>query len=161
MWGMYKPDDAIKVMFAIIFTAMSAGQATTFTPNAAKAKIAAASIFELMDRVPKIDCTSSGGHNPPRDQVKGFATGKEVQFSYPARPNIPILKGFDISAFPGQTVALVGPSGCGKSTIISLLERFYDSTSGDVAFDLENVKKWNLKALRTHMALVGQEPSKS
>ena len=159
-------------MFAVIFTAMNAGNsessilnvylltflAATFTPNIAKAKIAASSIFEILDRVPEIDSSADTGFDPKREDTIGLATGTSVCFSYPTRPNVPVLKGLAVTASPGQTVALVGASGSGKSTIISLLERFYDSISGDVAFDREDVKKWKLKALRSHLSLVGQEP---
>ncbi|KAK6034960.1 hypothetical protein COOONC_27534, partial [Cooperia oncophora] len=68
------------------------------------------------------------------------------------------MRGLQFSAQRGQTVALVGPSGSGKSTIISMLERFYDATSGCVRFDGKDVKTLSLSHLRTQMALVGQEP---
>ncbi len=55
-----------------------------------------------------------------------------VSFSYPSRPDVPILSGIDINIKPGQTVALVGPSGCGKSTIVKLLQRIYDFKDGFV-----------------------------
>jgi ABC-type multidrug transport system fused ATPase/permease subunit len=55
-----------------------------------------------------------------------------VRFRYPTRQNVTILRGLDISAKPGQMVALVGSSGCGKSTTVSIVERFYDAEAGDV-----------------------------
>ena len=55
---------------------------------------------------------------------------EKVEFEYPARPNVPVLQGLNLSVKPGQTLALVGPSGCGKSTVVSLLERFYDPPKG-------------------------------
>ncbi|KAG1140623.1 hypothetical protein G6F36_015822 [Rhizopus arrhizus] len=58
----------------------------------------------------------------------------------------------------GQTIALVGPSGCGKSTTIGMLQRWYDPVSGSVRLDEKDVKRYSLNNLRSHMALVGQEP---
>ena len=54
----------------------------------------------------------------------------EVHFTYPSRPNIPVLQGMSFSVESGTTLALVGPSGCGKSTVVSLLERLYDPNDG-------------------------------
>lgn len=50
----------------------------------------------------------------------------DVDFSYPSRPDIQILKKMNVEVKPGQTIALVGQSGSGKSTIVGLVERFYD-----------------------------------
>ena len=62
---------------------------------------------------------------------------EKVEFKYPARSNVPVLQGLNLSVKPGQTLALVGPSGCGKSTVVSLLERFYDPLKGNVVrFDV-------------------------
>ena len=72
----------------------------------------------------------------------------KVQFSYPTRPHIKVLRGLSLVIPPGKTVALVGPSGCGKSTVISLLERFYDTTTGDVLLDGVSVKKLHVNWLR-------------
>ena len=58
----------------------------------------------------------------------------------------------------GQKVALVGSSGCGKSTCIGLLERFYDPLSGVIKIDGVDIKKFNLKSLRSCLGLVSQEP---
>ena len=58
---------------------------------------------------------------------------------------------------PGETVAVVGPSGAGKSTLFSLLLRFYDPQSGEVAVDGQNIKRLDPVALRQKIALVPQE----
>lgn len=64
--------------------------------------------------------------------IVGKVTFKDVRFNYPARPDVPVLRGLSVSVEPGQTLALVGASGCGKSTVVSLLERFYEPLSGSV-----------------------------
>ena len=53
-------------------------------------------------------------------------------FSYPARPDVPVLRGLSVRIAAGQTVALVGPSGCGKSTTVQLIQRFYETERGQV-----------------------------
>lgn len=47
--------------------------------------------------------------------------------------NSQILRGFNLTINPGETVALVGSSGCGKSTCVQLIQRFYDPVSGSVS----------------------------
>lgn len=54
----------------------------------------------------------------------------DVRFKYPSRPNTQVLRGLNFTVEPGQTLAIVGESGCGKSTVVSLLERFYDPSTG-------------------------------
>ena len=54
----------------------------------------------------------------------------KVHFTYPSRPNIPVLQGLSFSVECGKTLALVGASGCGKSTVVSLLGRLYDPDDG-------------------------------
>lgn len=62
----------------------------------------------------------------------GQASLQAVQFKYPTRPNIQVLKKLDLEVEKGKTIALVGASGCGKSTVIQLLERYYDPDEGIV-----------------------------
>jgi len=90
--------------------------------------------------------------------LKGSAALEKVEFAYPTRPDVKLFNGVDLEVQPSQTVALVGPSGCGKSTIIALLERWYDAAKGRVIVDHHDIKDMQLNNLRTHMALVGQEP---
>jgi len=156
LWDLHDPLEVLKAMFAIVFTAMGAGQIATFAPDAAKAQLAAHSILAILDREPVIDTFSPEGTVPNAPQ--GLAKIKSAEFSYPTRPNVAVLRGLNIEAQPGTTVALVGASGCGKSTVMGLIERWYDVKGGHVDVDGLDVREWILKKLREEMALVGQEP---
>lgn len=65
-------------------------------------------------------------------KIQGRVTFSGVNFRYPNRPNVPVLRGLNLEVKPGQTLALVGASGCGKSTIVALLQCFYRPDSGQV-----------------------------
>ena len=90
--------------------------------------------------------------------MKGIVDFQNVHFTYPSRPGVSVLEGFNISIKSGQTLALVGPSGSGKSTIISLIERFYDPTEGSILLDGVNLHDLNISWLRRQISLVSQEP---
>lgn len=62
-------------------------------------------------------------------RLKGEIAFRHVSFSYPSEPK-PVLNDLSFLVEPGNTIAFVGPSGSGKSTIVSLVQRFYDPTSG-------------------------------
>ncbi len=82
----------------------------------------------------------------------------DVHFSYPERPTVAVLRGFKLSVGKGKTLALCGGSGGGKSTIISLLERFYEPTSGSITMDGIDISCLPLQELRNQLGLVSQEP---
>uniref|UniRef100_H2ZPW4 Bile salt export pump n=1 Tax=Ciona savignyi TaxID=51511 RepID=H2ZPW4_CIOSA len=149
-------DNVFKVLTAVIFGAMAVGQNSSFAPDYAEAKVSAKRMFALFDRTPEIDVYSDNGASPAH--CKGEITLKSVRFHYPTRPDLPVLKGLDITIKPGQTLALVGQSGCGKSTTVQLLERFYDADEGEVSIDGCDIKKLNIKWVRQQMGLVSQEP---
>lgn len=64
--------------------------------------------------------------------MEGRVRFTDVEFKYPSRPDVPVLRNLSVAVEPGQTLALVGQSGCGKSTSVSLLQRFYDVAAGSV-----------------------------
>jgi ATP-binding cassette subfamily B (MDR/TAP) protein 1 len=70
-----------------------------------------------------------------------------------------VLKGLNLDIKPGQYVALVGSSGCGKSTTVALIERFYDSTAGQVVVDGIPVSEYHLAEYRKNISIVSQEPT--
>ncbi len=111
-----------------------------------KARGAAAKLFATIDRVPAIDSSDPDGLKP--ESVKGIISFEDVEFYYPSRQNVPILKGLTTTFEAGHNVALVGASGSGKSTVVSLVERFYDPISGVIKLDGRDIKSLNVKWLR-------------
>ena len=121
------------------------------------ARGAAAKLYATIDRVPDIDSANPDGLQ--LENVYGEISLEDIKFHYPSRPNVPIVKGLNLTFKAGKTAALVGASGSGKSTIISLIERFYDPTEGTVKLDGVDLKELNLKWLRSQIGLVSQEPT--
>ncbi len=68
-----------------------------------------------------------------------------------------MLNGINLEVKPGETVALVGASGAGKSTLFSLLQRFYDASSGSVKVDGVDVRQADFQQLRQRFAYVEQD----
>lgn len=64
--------------------------------------------------------------------MNGDVATKKLFFAYPTRPNVSVANGLTVNANRGTTIALVGPSGGGKSTVVTLLQRFYEPTSGSI-----------------------------
>ncbi|KAI3882899.1 hypothetical protein MKX03_035915 [Papaver bracteatum] len=122
------------------------------TSDLAKGADAIRSVFGILDRKPEIDPDDPQGIEPKKE-LEGNIVLKNVFFAYPARPDQMIFKGLSLKIEAGTTVALVGESGSGKSTIISLIERFYDPLNGSVEIDKKDIKLYNLRALRSHIAL--------
>ncbi|MDE5977469.1 MAG: ABC transporter ATP-binding protein/permease, partial [Turicibacter sp.] len=80
---------------------------------------------------------------------------ENVNFSYDSKE--PILTDVSFEAKPNQIIAFAGPSGSGKSTIFSLLERFYEPTSGTIQFGDIPIEDINLKNYRSQIGLVSQD----
>jgi ATP-binding cassette subfamily B (MDR/TAP) protein 1 len=88
-----------------------------------------------------------------------FIEFRDVHFRYPSRPDVKVLKGIDFKIYAGENISIVGPSGCGKSTIVSLIERFYDISSGEVFIRGTPLSKLDITAFRATLGLVSQETS--
>jgi ABC-type multidrug transport system fused ATPase/permease subunit len=89
--------------------------------------------------------------------IDGSVRFENLQFSYPQRADIEVLKGINFALAPNQTLALVGKSGSGKSTIANLLLQFYQPTQGAIYFGSELASSFDLHQLRQQMAIVPQE----
>ncbi|KAG0460760.1 hypothetical protein HPP92_021057 [Vanilla planifolia] len=146
---------AFTTILNVIFSGFALGQAAPNLSSIAKGHAAASSIIVMIEKVSNATERFNGAVIP---QVHGEVEFCEVSFSYPSRKNI-IFDGISFSITAGRTTAIVGQSGSGKSTIISLLERFYEPTSGKILLDGHDVKSLQLKWLRNQMGLVSQEPA--
>ena len=118
-----------------------------------KGLAAAEDIFQSMDKQPEdyesgIDLSKS---------LEGSVELKNVNFAY-NEDGENVLNNISLTVEKGQTIALVGRSGSGKSTIVNLLNRFYDSYSGQITIDGYDIKKIKLKDLRSSISFVSQDP---
>ncbi|XP_041798486.1 ATP-binding cassette, sub-family B (MDR/TAP), member 4 [Chelmon rostratus] len=154
--GRMEVEGVFLVISAVLYGAMAVGEANSFAPNYAKAKLSAAHIMMLISRESAIDNLSQEGESP--EKFDGNVCFDDVKFNYPSRPDVPILQGLNLKVKKGETLALVGSSGCGKSTTIQLLERFYDPRHGRVELDGINIKQLNIHWLRSQIGIVSQEP---
>jgi len=147
----------LSVFFCTIMGSMALGQIAPPMISFIAAKTAVRSVLDVINRKPLIDGLSKEG-DTPETRPQGAIEIKDVNFSYPSRPNITVCRDYNLRIEPGESVALVGVSGCGKSTIINLLLRFYDPQSGVVSLDGHDIKKLNIRWLRNQIGYVGQEP---
>ncbi|KAI5331896.1 hypothetical protein L3X38_022022 [Prunus dulcis] len=153
----YNGGQVINVIFAIMTGGISLGQTPPSLNAFASGKAAAYKMLETIKRTPKIDPYDTSGI--VLEDIKGEVELKEVDFRYPARPDVQIFAGFTLHVPSGTTTALVGQSGSGKSTVIGLVERFYDPEAGQVLIDGVDLKKLQLKSIREKIGLVSQEPN--
>ena len=87
--------------------------------------------------------------------LRGDVRFHDVVFGYV--PGHPVLKGINLYAKPGQKIALVGSTGAGKTTIASLINRFYEVTSGTITYDGIDVRDIKKDDLRHSLGVVLQD----
>lgn len=152
----YSPGDMFSVFFLVMMGSMSLSMSAPFIESFGIAKGAAAKVFSIIARQPKIDTLAAIGDRP--DKCEGNIELRKVYFNYPSRKTVKVLQGVSLHIKRGETVALVGSSGCGKSTCIQLIQRFYDPTDGEIEIDGRDIKTLDVTWLRSKIGVVGQEP---
>jgi subfamily B ATP-binding cassette protein MsbA len=118
----------------------------------ARAQAAMNRIFRTLDTPNPIHDKPGALPMPP---IVGKVRFENVWFEY--EPGQPVLKGIEMEAKPGQTIALVGFSGSGKTTITSLLLRNYDPTSGCIMVDGIDLRDIQIESYREQVGVVAQE----
>ena len=114
--------------------------------------VCAGRIFELLEQPDRVPDTKSPVR---REGTEGAVRFCDVCFSY--TPQRPLIRNFNVSVKPGQTVAIVGPTGCGKTTLINLLLRFYDPQSGKITLDGVDLRDYTRHDLRKKWGMVLQD----
>jgi ATP-binding cassette subfamily B protein len=110
-------------------------------------------ILEILEEKSELELEKVTLPNP----IKGEIEFKSVNFSYPSRTDVEVLKDIDLKIEPGKKIALVGHSGAGKSTIVQLLMKFYPDYSGQILIDGQDIKYQDVTFLRQNVAIVPQE----
>lgn len=112
----------------------------------------AARVFRFLDEEPE---TEDSPDAEELTEIQGKVEFEDVAFSY--RPDQRFMEHLNLSAQPGQRIAIVGPTGCGKTTLINLLMRFYDVTDGNIYVDGHEIRDITRKSLRSNFGMVLQE----
>ncbi len=153
--GTLSPGDLMAFMMYTAIVASALGSIAGLWGSLQRAAGATERLFAIIDTVPEIRDPKSPRSLPTGDGALHF---RDIDFTYPSRPDKPVLHGIDLDIQPGENVALVGPSGAGKSTLTALLFRFYDPNRGSVSFEDVDIRDLKLSELRQAMAIVAQEP---
>jgi ATP-binding cassette subfamily B multidrug efflux pump len=142
----FRPVQQISQVYAIFQAALAAGER----------------IFDLLDEPLDLTDAKDAREMSP---IKGSVVFEGVDFSYASRSSgngrtgdgEAVLHDVNLSAQPGQTIAIVGPTGAGKTTLVNLLGRFYDATDGRVLIDGTDIRSVIRASLRRQMGVVLQD----
>lgn len=140
------------VMFTVMMGA-SFGALPDMYSNIQKAIGATENLMNIIEQDSELELNK--GTSKPT--ITGAVEFNSVQFSYPQRKDIEVIKNISFKVEENQSIALVGSSGAGKSTIASLLLNYYPLTSGAVLFNGEDTSNIDTNHLRSNIAIVPQE----
>lgn len=124
---------------------------TTIAGQVAQAKPLLDMVQPILDANPKTD-----DNRPSVESLSGSVEVSGVSFRYGVHLPL-VLDNLSFSVKPHECVAIVGESGCGKSTIMRLLLGFEEPESGSIFYGPHDVRKVNLRSLRSHVGTVMQD----
>ncbi|KAK5125697.1 hypothetical protein LTR85_011971 [Meristemomyces frigidus] len=158
------------VLPSLLFSAQASGQLFSLSPEIARARSAARSIFNLLAHRPHIlKHSSSEDVSASKSSCLGYIHSalpmrgppeiafESVSLSYSGNETKAVLRDADIKVSAGQTIALVGPSGAGKSSAVSLMERFYEPSTGCVRIGGVDLRELDVGSVRDRIGLVSQD----
>ena len=89
--------------------------------------------------------------------VRGKVAFENVSFHYNIDHSEAVLQGVDLTAEPGETIAILGATGAGKSTLVNLVPRFYDASAGRILIDGIDLRQVRQDSLLALIGVVPQE----
>jgi ATP-binding cassette, subfamily B (MDR/TAP), member 1 len=149
--------DILVVIFVIVFGSLALGQAGPNIKALSNACVAAYDYFELTKRIPEMDLTQSNKIFR-HEELVAEVEFRDVYFFYKSKPDKIVLQNLNLKILEKKKIAIVGESGAGKTTVACLIERLYDSSSGQIFFSGINIKEYDLNFLRSLIVYAPQEP---
>ncbi|KAI0845095.1 putative ABC transporter [Daldinia vernicosa] len=145
------------IIFLLVDASLVISQISPYLQIFGSATAALEKLEKDIDRHSKIDGTLPS-QGDEFESFSGDVTLENVDFTYPSRPDVPVIQGVTLHFPAGQQTAIVGLSGSGKSTIAGLLTRLYDPDQGTVYVDGRDIRDVNVRQLRSFIGLVQQDP---
>ncbi|ODV94112.1 hypothetical protein PACTADRAFT_86333 [Pachysolen tannophilus NRRL Y-2460] len=154
--GEYSSSQLMKIYTLLLFTIMSASQLINQVPDVARGKRAGSHLIKLLSLEASVT-EFSGKSKPEFNSIKHDCTiirFNEVNFSYPSKPTVPILKKMDFQIKVGETVGIIGESGSGKSTILALLAKLFSTDANEIYIGDSDINDIDTKYLRRMISVV-------
>ncbi|KAM0721931.1 hypothetical protein Q7P37_002856 [Cladosporium fusiforme] len=145
------------VILILVDASLILSQAAPFLRSFDAATVAFGKLEKDMNRPSSIDGTIED-HNNDTPDFSGAIELRTVNFTFPSRPDNPVLQDLSFTCPAGQQTAIVGLSGSGKSTVTGLIARLYNADEGQVLIDGHDVKNLPVRSVRGQISLVQQEP---
>jgi ABC-type multidrug transport system fused ATPase/permease subunit len=163
----------------VMYSLLMAGNLSSLSSlygDLSRAAAASNRVFDVLDRKPMIPAApthlDTKTHDPlvPLTFRPQLATTKgtrmppleilirNLDFSYPSRPDIPVLKNMNLSVASGEVLAVVGGSGSGKSTLANLITRLYEGPKHSIFINNTDIRDYPPHELRKMIGVVSQEP---
>jgi len=139
-----------------VFVGSAMGSFPELYANVQKAVGASERVLEILAEKSE-EVSINEADNIIKQKIEGDLAFADVNFHYPSRPEIEVLKGVSFEAKRGQKIAIVGPSGSGKSTMAALILQFYHPQSGTILFDDKSSDSYSLTDIRNQVAIVPQD----
>lgn len=149
---------AVNTVWAVLLFSMMAASSVLGSIPQMSASVDAGNRILRLENLPLDSHESKLGARLAEGHSSGDIEFKQVQFSYPSRPDATVLKDMELTIQAGQHIAVVGPSGCGKSTIISLILGLYPTSCGTLKVSGNDIQDLDLSSLRSFIAYVPQQP---
>ena len=150
--GSMTAGDLAEFIFYLQILAMPVRMAGWLVNSYARAASAGERMFEILDSESPVKETRNAR---VMQRPKGHVVFENVSFTYDGERNV--LHNLNISASPGEIIALLGGPGSGKTSLINLLPRFYDPTYGRILVDGTDIQEYTLKSIRENVGVVQQD----